>query len=154
MTWMQWFSVLKLATMWAMDEMREEAIQRIISLPTSVEEWIEVLKVSTSRRVSEVRNKAIAHLSQNLRVVDRVSLAVECQATSWFLLGCRELLFRDETISEYDEECLGSQTAMKLLRLRDRLFPRLRRYPSVPAVDEAICKAFEVEIKAAEYRDE
>jgi hypothetical protein len=153
MTWTQWFSVLKLASMWAMDEMREEAIERIVSLPSSAEEWIEVLKVSTSRRVSELRNKAIAHLSQNLRLVDRVSLAVECQVLRWYVLSCRELVFRDETISEYDEERLGSQTTIKLLRLRDRLFPRLRRTQTVTAVDEAIYKAFEAEIKEAEYHD-
>lgn len=151
MTWAEWFSVLKLAIMWQMDEMRELAIERITTLPVSVNEWLAVLKLSTSRRISEVREKAIERLTQSLQLVDRVALAVEFQVAHWLLLGCRDFVTRDETISERDERRLGSKTTIKLFRTRDAF----RRRWNAPAseIDAAVRRVFEAELKEAEYLD-
>jgi hypothetical protein len=72
------------------------------------------------------------------------------------LLGCRALVVPEETVSERDEECLGSKTTIKWLRLRDQLYRRglisSYRQPGTE-VDNAIRNTFEAELREAEYFD-
>src|ERR1700722_18175511 len=115
----EWTSVLKLAMLWEMENIRKLAIKQILSFPASSKDWIEMLKMSTSPRVTEIRENAIYHL-QNLGSVERILLARECRVSEWLLRGYRELVERTETISQQDEERLGREATLQLLRLRDQ----------------------------------
>src|ERR1700722_9988583 len=87
----EWISVLKLAMLWEMENIRKLAIKQILSLRASSEDWIEMLKMSTSQGVSEIREQAIQHLP-NLESVERILLAKECRVSEWLLRGYRELV--------------------------------------------------------------
>jgi len=148
LTWQEWFSVLKLAMMWRMDEIMRLAVEKILILPTTAKEWVVVLRCSTLWRVSEIREKAKTELDRSLQPMDRVLLARECQIADWLSLGYRELVERSETISEADDERLGSSTVLKLFRMRDR-----RRNYNFD-LDDAIRTAFTAELQRAEYHHE
>ena len=116
----EWTSVLKLAMLWEMENIRKLAIKQILSLPASSKDWIEMLKMSTSPRVTEIREKAIQSMDlEKLESVERILLAKECGVYEWLLRGYRELVQRTETISQQDEEQLGREATLKLFRLRD-----------------------------------
>lgn len=148
MGWEQWFSVFKLSMMWQMDEIQKLAVQSIFKQPFTVKDCEAVLKLSTLSRFSELRGRAMKALSTKLQPVDRIVLARECQIAAWLLLGYQELVDRNETISEADEERLGCRTAVKLLRIRDQ--GRFQGYGS-DAKEAIIRTAFESELKEAEY---
>jgi len=117
----EWISVLKLAMLWEMENIRKLAIKQILSLPASSKDWIEMLKMSTSPRVTEIREKAIQSMDlEKLESVERILLAKECGVYEWLLRGYRELVQRTETISQQDEEQLGREATLKLFRLRDQ----------------------------------
>jgi hypothetical protein len=150
MSWIEWSSVLRLSIMWQMDEMQQVAVERISSLPVSTEEWIYVLKLSTQWHISKIRNKAIERLNPHLQPVDRVLLARDCQVSEWLSRGYRAIVDRAETISESDEEKLGTRAAMKLFRLRDA---KRVHHDNGWGINfhEAIHSAFKVELEKAEY---
>jgi hypothetical protein len=107
-----------------------------------------VLRCSTLWRVSEIREKAKIQLDSSLKSVNRVLLARECHVGEWLSRGYQELVQRSETISEADEERLGSSTVIKLFRMRDRR----RDYDF--NLHDAIGTAFSTELQKAEYHHE
>jgi hypothetical protein len=160
LNWQQWFSVLKLARMWQMDEIQDLAVERISKLPTTTNEWVAVLRWSTLWGISEIREKAINALEHGLQSIERIILARECKISDWVLRGYGELVGRNETISESDEEQLGCETVAKLFRIKDlRRFHQNDRgqggYQIVNIVnnynvDDAIRTAFKMELGEAE----
>lgn len=123
---MEWTSVLKLSTMWQMDKLQRLAIEKISSLPVTVEEWVSVLKISTSWAVPEIRETAIQRLSMfKIEPVDKVILATEYKVAKWLLEGYTELVLRSTTLSDQDEKRLGFKAASKLYRIREK---RLRDF--------------------------
>jgi len=158
MSWREWFSVLDLSTMWLMNEAKDLAIKGITSLSLDTSEWVEVLKLSTSRTASEIRDKAIQELTppEHLSPTDRILLARECQVVDWLLVGYKQLVQRNEIISADEEEQLGVNATLNVLRIK--LIQESRRKglsifksPDIAELEAIIRAAFEAEFDAAQY---
>jgi len=152
-----------------MDKVKDIAVDAIISLPLESRDWADVLRKSTSCSwdgASKIRSTAIDQLECTLSSVDMILLAKECQVGDWLLTGYEQMVERDKTISEEDEERIGVSDTIKLLRIRDRL----RGSRRMPHCDSCACllewdsdcqdklevrgkvrDSFEMELKAAKY---
>lgn len=106
--------------MWLLDNMQENALEHLSSLPTDTNEWITALAWSTKCDVPKIREKALQQLDCEVRGIDRVELAKEYKVGDWLLSGYQELVEREDEISAEEEIRLGRQTTSKLFRVRDR----------------------------------
>ena len=87
------------------------------------EEWISVLKLSTMWEFVDIRKLAIIELSKDdkMGLFEKVECGRNFDVKEWLLDGYVGLLKRAETITDEEAKRLGWQTAVKLLRLRERV---------------------------------
>jgi len=144
----EWISVLKLATMWQMDRLHQIAFQKITGVVATKAAWIDVLDVSVLHGLSDVQQLAIQRLSSDstFREMEKVLLARKYKVESWLKGGCRELVTRKQYFSDEEDVLLGLKTVSKLYRLREeyREYKHSRRY--LDSMDDPIEREFGVEL--------
>lgn len=127
MSWRDWASVYHLSNKWGMETIRDKALQKMSSLPANLDQWIAVLQLSTAWGLSGTRQRAIDSLGDyDIDGIIMVELAKQCKVLNLLLRGYHELVRRHREISVEEAERLGWETALSLLRIRDRYLSSLK----------------------------
>jgi hypothetical protein len=152
-SWKEWFSILELALMWEMDQVKDLAIQWITSCSLNPIEWMDLLRLSTSRQgFSKIREKAIEKLtfSYSLPPIERILLARECRVVDWLLMGYKELVDRNTIITVEEQQQLGIHTTVKLFRI---LLLQHPHYYDRSELDEILRADFQAELQETGYSE-
>jgi len=117
----EWISVLKLATMWQMDNVVKKVKQKIETIDVKKEVWMDMLDVPDQYWLPDARALAIKQLSNDrkFRGVDKILLAKKHKIESWLRDGIRQLVYRKEHFEDEEADQLGWKTVNKLYRVRE-----------------------------------
>jgi hypothetical protein len=159
LTLAEWTSVLKLSTMWQIDNLCVFAVKTMSNLSASEEEWITLLKVSSKHPFVDVRELTIQTLTalHTMSPLKKILVAKECMVPDWFLDGVVGFLTRKQTISVEEEDQLGFKTMTKLFRLREmsaqcKSCQSKCRHVLRISYPEDIRTAFQMELEEVGYR--
>jgi hypothetical protein len=141
----EWLSVLKLAMLWQMENVKKIAVKHLLELPATTEDWLHILKTPFFRGVIEIRE-----VVKHLKAVEKVVLGRECRKCGWLMSGYRELATRLKCISRREADQLGERAYSRLL---DVSYDYFNGGLKLPYVDEVILEEFEEEFGDAGYID-
>ncbi|KAJ3510553.1 hypothetical protein NLJ89_g4604 [Agrocybe chaxingu] len=120
-------------------------------------EWISTLKLATMWYCLDLRQVAIAELMPMLNEpIEKILLGRKYSVLNWVFEGYRDMVLRNETITDNEAVALLYPEAVKLLRMREwywRSPIRSQRYPSSQTENE-VNREFEEELislRQAEY---
>jgi hypothetical protein len=89
----------------------------------STDEWKSVLKLSKKWGMTSLRKHCINQLSplpSDMPLISKVLFARECMAVDWLVDAYNELAQRKESLSEIEVTAIGLQSAIRLLRVREK----------------------------------
>jgi hypothetical protein len=104
-----------------------------------------VLDICDNHNIPKARALAIKHMSFGLKGIDKVLMGRKYQVKSWLTGGLSDLVLRDASFSDQDEEQLGLKTTSRLYRIRELRFKHGRYHDKTCIAD--IKKEFEGELK-------
>jgi hypothetical protein len=120
----EWTSVLKLSHFFGMKVLQSVAKSKVIGLPTNKKDWIFVLDFSMTilnLEIPEIRKAALGAISvMQLGPVEKILLGRRCKVKEWLIEGYLMLVKQEESIPTHDDNVLGVEATLRLLRMRDR----------------------------------
>ena len=119
----QGISVLKLSAMWQMDNLTDMVVQQLSNLKGRRGAWIDLLDLASVHQLPGARVLAIQKIAStfNGRGTDKVVLGRQHGVKEWLEGGLRELVQREDSFTDEDDEALGWKTVSKLYRIRERI---------------------------------
>jgi len=85
-----------------------------------ISEWCKLLIISSKLACEEVRTRAIEELTANGSPIDRIELGNKYNVPQWLPEAYADVFIRDSHLTEEEGERLGLETAVKVLRGRDK----------------------------------
>ncbi|KZV76191.1 hypothetical protein PENSPDRAFT_747885 [Peniophora sp. CONT] len=124
----EWMSVLKLSTMWCLDDLRNKAICSA--------------------------DQEVATLAENEdRVIDKILLGKQYRVSRWLLEGYEVLGRRDVRLSANERDRLGMASALRVWELREEYWAWTRSRPTRPSAGYMNAYAMGARVEDPVYED-